>query len=145
MDGNQSMGESKVPTNSPQTTEDLAARRILIIDDDPRIRQMIQLALEEEGFAIETAADGQQGLERASRTRPALIVLDMNLPVIDGAVVADRLQLVHREPPPIILITADDRPEQRARRVGACGYLRKPFDLHDLVSLIHRGLRVQAR
>jgi len=129
---------------STEAAGDGVTARILVIDDDRRIRQMIQWALEEEGFVVETAADGQQGLEQATSTRPALIVLDLHLPVLDGAAVADRLHAAGGEPPPIVLITADDRPEERARRVGASAYLRKPFNLDDLVATVRRGLHVQS-
>jgi two-component system response regulator MprA len=121
-----------------------ATIRILVIDDDARIRQMIRLALEVEGFVVDTAADGQQGLEQASRSRPAAVVLDMHLPVVDGAAVADGLRALDGERLPIVLITADDRPEERARRVGAYACLRKPFDLDDLITAIRRGLNARS-
>jgi len=114
--------------------------RILVIDDEPHIRRMIQWALEEEGFVVDTAADGQDGLARAIGSPPALIVLDMYLPAIDGVGVAERLREAQREPPPVILITADDRPADLARRVGAFAYLRKPFDLDDLLAAVRQGL-----
>jgi DNA-binding response OmpR family regulator len=113
---------------------------ILVIDDDPRTRQTIRWALEYEGFVVDTAADGKQGLERAAIDRPALVVLDMRLPVADGATVADGLREMQGRTPPIVLVTADDHPEEKARRVGAYAYLRKPFDLDDLVAAVRRGL-----
>ena len=129
------------------TTEvprDSARGSILVVDDDRRIRELIQWALEEEGFVVETAVDGLQGLEAATRTCPALIVLDMHLPVIDGAGVADGLRAAHGDPPPIVLITADDRPVERARRVGAYAYLQKPFDVDELLATVRRGLRLRS-
>ena len=127
---------------SPDAAGDVATARILVIDDDRRILKIIRSALEEEGYVVEAAVDGQQGLERAIRTRPALIVLDLHLPVIDGAAVADGLRALAGERPPIVLITADDRPEEQARRVGAYAYLRKPFELDDLVTVVQRGLNM---
>ena len=129
---------------STEAAGDLTKARILVIDDDLRTRQMIKWALEKEEFTVETAVDGEQGLERATSTRSTLILLDMHLPVLDGAAVTDRLRAVYGEPPPIILITADDRPEEGTRRVGAVAYLRKPFDLDDLVAMVRRGLQVQS-
>lgn len=114
---------------------------ILVVDDDLYVRQTIQLALEEEGFVVETAADGQRGLERAMCSRPALVVLDMRLPLVDGTAVADGLRSAFSMPPPIVLITADDRPAEKARHVGAYAYLQKPFEIDDLVATVRRGLR----
>jgi CheY-like chemotaxis protein len=128
---------------SPETAAESAMARILVIDDDPRIRRIIQRTLEEEGFVVETASDGQQGVARATSTCPTIIVLDLHLPVLDGAAVVDRLRAVYGEPPPTVLITADDRPEEQVRRTGAYAYLQKPFDLEDLVATVHRGLQMR--
>lgn len=128
---------------STDATGDLAHPVILVVDDDPHVRQTIQLALEEEGFVVETAADGQHGLERAISSRPALVVLDMRLPLVDGTAVADGLRSAFGVPPHIILITADDRPAEKSRRVGAFAYLEKPFELDDLIATVRRGLRAR--
>jgi DNA-binding response OmpR family regulator len=128
---------------STEAAGDLAPPVILVVDDDPRIRQTIQWALGEEGFAIETAANGRTALERAIRARPALIVLDMRMPLVDGIAFADGLRRAFSEPPPIVLITGDDRPADKARRVGAYAYLPKPFELDDLVATIRRGVRAR--
>jgi CheY-like chemotaxis protein len=113
---------------------------ILVVDDDWQTRRLLRWALEEEGFLVETAADGGQALELARRTRPALVVLDMRLPVMDGAAVAGGLRAAHGAPPPIVLITGDDRPAELASRVGAYAHLSKPFDLDDLIATVRRGL-----
>ena len=68
------------------------AAPILVVDDDWQTRRLLRWALEEEGFVVETAADGGQALELARRTRPALVVLDMRLPVLDGAAVEARVR-----------------------------------------------------
>jgi DNA-binding response OmpR family regulator len=114
---------------------------ILVVDDDLRTREAIRLTLEEEGFEVETASDGGQALQQARSRRPALVVLDMRLPVADGAAVAGGLRAMLGEPPPILLITADDRGESKARRIGAYAFLPKPFDLEDLLALIRLGLQ----
>jgi DNA-binding response OmpR family regulator len=119
------------------------AAHILVVDDDWQTRRLIRWALEEEGFVVETASDGQQALERATSARPALVVLDMRLPLVDGTAVADGLRSSLKVPPPIVLITADDRPAEKARRVGAYAYLEKPFELDDLVATVRRGLRAR--
>ena len=113
---------------------------VLVVDDDPRIRQMISWALEEEGFGVETAEDGQQALERAAGRRPELVILDMTLPVLDGYGVAAGLRLAHGDALPILAITADGSAAEKARRVGAYTYLKKPFDVEDLLRAVQQGL-----
>jgi DNA-binding response OmpR family regulator len=114
---------------------------ILIVDDDPRIRQVIRDVLTEEGFTVATAADGPQAIRRAADQPPALVVLDMGLPRMDGYEVAAALRAAHGRALPILTITADGGAADKARRVGAFAYLRKPFDLDDLVAAVRGGLR----
>jgi two-component system response regulator MprA len=113
---------------------------ILVVDDDPGTRLTIRWALEEAGFAVATAVDGIHALECAASVQPILVVLDLRLPGADGATVASRLRAAHRASLPIMLITADDRAEQKARQVGAYAYLSKPFEVDDLVATVRRGL-----
>jgi CheY-like chemotaxis protein len=121
-------------------TADLSIAPILVVDDDAGTRMTIQWALEDAGFVVETALDGRQALEQIASSRPALVVLDIRLPIADGTAVADGLRQSYGIPPPIVLVTGDDRAEEKARRVGAYAYLLKPFDLDDLVSVVRRGL-----
>jgi two-component system response regulator MprA len=113
---------------------------VLVVEDDRRTRETIRWVLEDAGFVVETAADGRRALERATSARPAVIVLDMMLPIQDGAAVADGLRAAYGEPPPILLLTADGRPQQKARRLGAYAYLSKPFEVDDLIAAVRRGL-----
>jgi two-component system response regulator MprA len=113
---------------------------ILVVDDDPEIRDVVRWLLEDEGWSVETASDGRDALDRATRARPALIVLDMGLPILSGEEVALRLHDVYAEPPPIIVISADGRAGEKAARIGAASYLHKPFDVDALVSLVQRTL-----
>ena len=114
---------------------------ILVVDDDPRIRQMIRDVLEEEGFAVAAAGDGPQAIRRAADQPPALVILDMTLPQMDGHEVAAALRAAHGRALPILTITADGGAADKARRVGAFSYLRKPFDLDDLVAAVRGVLR----
>ena len=116
------------------------ATRVLIVDDDPEIREVVTWLLQDEGLPVETATDGQRALDCATRARPALIVLDMGLPIISGEEVAVRLRAHYGEPPPIIVVSADGRAAEKAARIGARGYLHKPFDIDELVRLIHGTL-----
>jgi DNA-binding response OmpR family regulator len=113
---------------------------ILVVDDEPEIVQFIGLALEDEGYAVSTAADGEEAVEAAARQRPDLVVLDMGLPRLDGQGVATELRRLYGEIP-ILLITADGRAGEKAARMGAYDYLRKPFELDELVSSIEERLR----
>jgi DNA-binding response OmpR family regulator len=113
---------------------------VLLVEDDDGIRQVCLWALEDQGFVVEEATDGRQALERASAHRPRLVILDMTLPVMSGDAVADGLRAVDPDLP-ILLITADGRAAEKAQRVGAYEYLRKPFDLDVLVAAVRRGLQ----
>src|SRR6266568_7009069 len=78
---------------------------VLVVDDDPEIRDVVRWLLEDEGWTVETASDGRDALERATQIRPALIVLDMGLPILSGEEVAMRLRVYYHEPPPIIVVS----------------------------------------
>jgi CheY-like chemotaxis protein len=113
---------------------------VLVVDDDPNVRQAIQWALQDEGLTVETAADGRQALERAAAHPPSLVVLDITLPVLDGYQVAQALRVSHGAYLPILAITADGQAQAKASRVGAYAYVRKPFDIDDLLAAVYHGL-----
>jgi DNA-binding response OmpR family regulator len=115
-------------------------RPVLVVDDDPRILQMICWALEDEGLVVETARDGREALDRALVSRPVLAVLDFGLPHLSGNRVAEGLRMVAGAPIPILLITADGKAQEKAQQVGAYAYLRKPFEVKELVAAVRRGL-----
>ena len=109
------------------------AMRVLVVEDEPEMAHIIRLGLEKAGYAVDTAADGAQGLERAGRGDYALIVLDLMLPVLDGLAVCRQL----RERPcatPILILTARDAIEDRVDgfETGADDYLPKPFHVAEL-------------
>ena len=112
---------------------------ILVVDDEPEILQFVCNALQDEGFAVRTAADGQQAVEAATQERPDLVVLDMRLPRLDGPGVASELRRLYGRVP-ILVMTADGRAEEKAHSVGAFDFLTKPFDLDRLVGLIRGQL-----
>ena len=121
-------------------TSEQTAAPILVVDDDPEIRQMIQWALEDEGWTVETAADGRQALERATRARPSLVVLDMGLPLVDGDGVARGLKAAYGATVPILVVTADGHATEKAARVGARAHLAKPFEIQALCDAVRRAL-----
>ena len=114
---------------------------ILVVEDDPQVRRTIQWTLEAEGFTVALAEDGRAALDWAQQRRPALLVLDIGLRLVDGYGVAAGVRATHGESVPILVVTADGRAAEKAERTGAFAYLNKPFDLDELVALVRRGLR----
>ena len=113
---------------------------ILVVDDEPGIVTFIEGALLDEGYAVSTAADGLEAVEVAERDKPDLVVLDMALPRLDGFGVAAELRRRQGDVP-ILVVTADGRAREKAERVGAFDYLKKPFDLDRLLALVEERLK----
>ena len=113
---------------------------VLVVDDDPRVRLAIQWALEDAGLHVVTAEDGERALQLAATAPPAVMVLDMTLPVLDGYEVASAVRANFGESVPILVVTADGHAAEKAHRVGAYAYVRKPFDIGDLVDAVRLGL-----
>ena len=119
---------------------DGAGRTILIVEDNAGVRQIVCDTLADEGWPVQAAQDGQQALDLAEQQRPALVVLDLAVPVRDGFAVAAQLRSAYGDSLPILVISGDGYTAEKAERVGAYAYLRKPFDLSDLVEVVRRGL-----
>src|SRR6266545_7485578 len=118
--------------------------RILVVEDEPKMRALLHRALVEEGYAVDTAADGPAALILAAVASFDAIVLDVMLPVLDGFAVADRLRRTGVWTP-VLMVTARDAIVDRVRGLdgGADDYLTKPFSLDELFArlraLIRRG------
>ncbi len=117
--------------------------RILIVDDDPMIRRLLQVNFRLEGFDVDVAGRGEEALELASAVRPDIVVLDVSMPDMDGWEVMGRL----RDNPetasvPVVFLTArtGQREQEKAQQLGADGYLVKPFDPGELVQVVQRTL-----
>jgi len=113
---------------------------VLVVEDEPAMREMLGWALEDEGIQAELAVDGLEALERATTYKPALVVLDMGLPGLDGVGVGIALRARYGAELPILVVTAGGNAQAKARRVGAFAYLHKPFDLALFIAQVHRGL-----
>ena len=116
--------------------------RVLVVEDDEEIAQVLQRSLRMEGYEVKLAGDGVQGLEEANAFLPDLIVLDLGLPRLDGVDVAKRLRDGGDEVP-ILMLTARDALESRVEGldVGADDYLVKPFERQELLARLRALLR----
>ena len=113
--------------------------RILLVDDEPSIVKMVGKRLEVEGFDVIAAVDGQEGLTKAQRDAPQLIILDLMLPKLNGYEVCTMLKQDTRyQQIPIILFTAkaSEKDEKLGMECGANAYIRKPFRAQDLMEKI---------
>jgi DNA-binding response OmpR family regulator len=110
--------------------------KVLLVDDEPDIVVMLQMAFEDEGHEVVTAGDGRSGLERLAEERPDVVVLDMMMPVMDGLGVLEAKQ-ADGDLTPVIVVSAksDPRDSRRALELGAVEYVVKPFDLDRLLAL----------
>lgn len=119
-----------------------ALTSILVIDDDPGIVGFLELALGDEGYDVRVAANGREGLAETRVRRPDVILLDMNMPVMDGWEFCEQLRgsAAELNSIPIIVMTAARDAATRSSEVGAQGFLGKPFDLDQLFHTIERVL-----
>jgi DNA-binding response OmpR family regulator len=115
--------------------------QILIVEDDQHFRDTVRSILEDEGWAVDTAADSRQALASFARTRPELLVVDWGLRESDAEVVAKALRRSDGPEVPILLITADGNAARKAGRLGAFAYLQKPFDMAKLIDLVRSALK----
>ncbi|GCF09005.1 response regulator transcription factor [Dictyobacter arantiisoli] len=122
--------------------------KVLVVDDEDNIIELIRLGLRYEGFQVEVASDGEQGIALAQRIDPDLVILDVMMPGIDGLEVCRRL----RNNPttrdvPVLMLTAKDEVGDRilGLQTGADDYLTKPFDFYELLERIKAILRRQSR
>lgn len=116
--------------------------RILLVEDDRHIVRFLKQGLEEEGYVVEVACDGEEGLNLARDEEFDLIILDILLPKIDGFVVCQKLREVGNATP-ILMLTAKDDVEDRVRGLdlGADDYLVKPFAFEELLARIRALIR----
>ena len=118
-------------------------RRIILVDDDRNILASVSIALETEGFSVESFTDGEQGLRAILAHPPGLVVLDIKMPRMDGMEVLTRLRRTSQIPV-IFLTSKDDESDQiEGLRMGADDYITKPFSVNLLIQRILTILRRQ--
>ncbi|MFP5336564.1 MAG: response regulator transcription factor [Actinomycetes bacterium] len=116
--------------------------RLLVVDDEPNIRELLSTSLRFAGFEVHTAGDGQEALRQAEATRPDLLVLDVMLPDLDGFAVTRRLRERGRDVPVLFLTAKDDVADRvTGLTVGGDDYVTKPFSLEEVVARIRAILR----
>src|ERR1700691_4073395 len=115
--------------------------RILIVEDEPDLLRSLAQALREEGYAVDTAADGEDGLYKAENYEYDTIVLDVMLPKLDGWEILARLRKTKKTP--VLMLTARDQSRDRVRGLdtGADDYVVKPFDLSELFARLRALIR----
>jgi len=118
-----------------------ARSRVAVVDDDRFVREMLELGLEREGFAVRTAADGQQALSLVRDWEPEVIVLDVMMPKIDGFALLPMLRKITHAP--VVMLTAKGEVSDKVAGLtgGADDYLVKPFQFEELIARLTAALR----
>jgi two-component system, cell cycle response regulator len=125
----------------------MSLRRVLVVDDDPLILEVLKTVLDLEEFDVVTAADGEAGLQSLRQQRPDVVVCDVMMPGIDGLEVCRRIKADPATADlPVVLLTARDRAEDRVagEDAGCDAYLTKPFSPLHLIDVIS-DVQVEAR
>ena len=119
----------------------MTGKKILLVDDEPKVCDLIKAYLEKDGYDVIMAMDGKSAIDQAQRHKPALIVLDLNLPEIDGVEVC---RIIRRDSDvPIIMLTARGEEVDRVvgLEIGADDYVTKPFSPREMVARVNAVLR----
>ena len=114
---------------------------VLVVEDDPNIRELLQLYLEKDGYAVTLAADGGQGLAKFHAIKPDLVLLDVMMPVMDGWAVCKAIRAEGNTP--VIMLTAKGETDDKVTglKTGAADYVTKPFEMKELLARIEAVLR----
>jgi DNA-binding response OmpR family regulator len=145
---NGSLADEKTPARTPEQSAEPAVTsrrpaRILVVDDEPRIRLALRVALESEGYQISEAADGEEALEKIVASAPDLMLLDLAMPRMDGMRTIEALQALHGQlKPRIIVLTAWGSPPviMKSIAMGVSIFLEKPLAPEALRDAVRRAL-----
>jgi len=114
---------------------------VLVVDDDPDLLSMVELLLGAEGYRVNTARDGEEALQKVAQEMPAVILLDMKMPGMDGWAFAREFRRLFDRRAPIVVLTAAEDAQRRAEEIEAEGYLGKPFEIDDLTLIVEKYAR----
>jgi two-component system response regulator MprA len=117
-----------------------ATHRVLVVDDEPQVVWVLQLALDAEGYEVLTARNGVEAMAKISEGHPELMVLDVMMPRMDGwSVMRELAKLPADERPRVVMVTAlaTGRDRETAQRLGVDVYMPKPFDVDALLGVLH--------
>jgi DNA-binding response OmpR family regulator len=133
----------RVPSNVLDASQNVGAlrRRILIVDDEATVREVVGQYLEIEGYSVLPAANGLDALRAAATTPPDLVILDLTLPGMDGLEVCRRLRSASAVPVLMLTARAEDADKLEAFNVGTDDYLTKPFNPRELVARVQAIMR----
>ena len=137
------MAAASVPGRGPEMTRpDGTPLRVLVVDDEPNIAELLRMALRYEGWDVEVALTGSQAVSTARKQGPDAVVLDMMLPDFDGMEVLRRLRTEQADVP-VLFLTARDAVEDRVAGLTAGGddYVTKPFSLEEVVARLRALMR----
>ena len=113
-------------------------KAVLVVENDPEMRELVEMILDEVGYRVMTAAEGQEALAKVLQEMPGVILLDMKMPGMNGWEFAEAFRARHGHAAPIVVLTAARDPRTPAQEIGAEGYLDKPFDMDDLICTVQR-------
>jgi CheY-like chemotaxis protein len=113
---------------------------ILVVDDDPWIVELVVMAAEERDWKVASASDGPSAIKLLATVRPRLVLLDVRLPQQDGWAVLAEITQTQPEPPPVIMMTANQLAEDGDELHGAAAILRKPFSVQYFLDLLGQHL-----
>jgi CheY-like chemotaxis protein len=111
---------------------------VLVIDDDDAVCEVLREALSEDGYAVATVPHGAAALELVKHHQPAVILLDLRMPIMDGWSFAEQYRRAAKPAASLILLSALKEIEESAGRLGAAAFIRKPFELDEVVQVIER-------
>jgi len=117
------------------------SKTILVVEDESNIRELLRLYLEQEGFAVETASDGQDGVRAFKRIHPDLVLLDLMMPIMDGTAAMKEIRAVSKTP--IIILTAKGETIDKVAglELGADDYITKPFEMREVIARVRAVMR----
>jgi two-component system, OmpR family, KDP operon response regulator KdpE len=119
----------------------MKAVTILIVDDEPQIRRVMRTTLTAEGYAVIEARDGAEALEKLGSERPDLVLLDMNMPVLDGSQACREIRSGSEVPIIMLTVRSAEKDKVRALDAGADDYVVKPFSIQELLARVRALLR----